>query len=113
MRNSALVFFSGIIILSSCFMGKRMIKLGDCPLSITVMAEEKDFDGFADVYLNERFIGTTDNRTGVLKVNLEKGEYIIWVKAEGYDKWEGKILLLGKGQKQNVLARLKKSANTD
>ena len=60
MRNSALVFFSGIIILSSCFMGKRMIKLGDCPLSITVMAEEKDFDGFADVYLNERFIGTTD-----------------------------------------------------
>jgi len=95
--------------LLTCFGGAKSLKLGECPLTITVKAEGKDFDGYANVYINEKYIGTTDSKTKVLKISLGKGEYNVWVTADGYETWQGKILLLGEGYKQNVLARLKKS----
>ena len=45
----------------------------------------------------------------MLKISLLKGEYVVWVTAEGFEPWKGKILLLGEGYKQNVMARLNKS----
>ena len=105
-----------IVILSvtllSCFGSKKSLKLGNCPLTVTVKAEGENFDGYANVYINEKFVGTTDSKTQVLKISLERGEYILWVTAEGYEPWKGKILLLGDGYKQNVLARLNKSAGS-
>ena len=45
-----------------CGGGVKSLKLGECPLTVTVKAEGKDFDGYANVYINEKFIGTTDNK---------------------------------------------------
>lgn len=96
------------ILTLTCAGSSGSLKLGECPLTVTVKAEDADFDGFANVFIDSKFIGTTDSQRGQLRVNLRKGEYTVIVIAEGYQPWKGKILLLGNGYKQNALARLKK-----
>lgn len=109
MRKGLNVFICAIVFgLLSCFGTAPSLKLGECPLTIIVKAEDSDFDGYANVYINGKFIGATDSRNRQLKIPLERGEYSIRVTAEGYEPWEGTILILGKGYKQNVLASLKK-----
>ena len=75
---------------------------------VTVTAEGDGFDGYADVYIDGKFIGTTDNQSRTLRIDLKKGEYTIIVAAEGFKPWKSKILMLGTGYKQSALARLKK-----
>jgi len=91
-----------------CGGSSQSVKLGECPLTINVVAEGDGFDGFANVYIDGKFIGATDSRSQMLRVNLRKGEYTIIVVADGFKPWKGKILLLGKDYKQSALARLKK-----
>jgi len=91
----------------SCFGSKEVLKLGNCPLTIRVESDEEDFDGFANVYVNRKFIGTTDSQTRSLRVSLKKGEYAIIVMADGYEPWTSKILLLGENYKQQVLAKIR------
>lgn len=95
------------LLLFNCFGSKPMVQLGDCPLTITVQSDDKNFDGFANVYINRKFIGTTDQNTRALRVSLKKGEYQIIVMAEGHEAWSSTVLLLGDRYKQNVLAKLK------
>ena len=99
--------------LLSCSGTAPPLKLGKCPLTITVNAEGDDFDGYANVYINGKFIGTTDSKSRQLRISLERGEYIIWVTAEGYEPWESTILMLGEGYKQSVLASLKKAEKAE
>ena len=96
----------GFIVLS-CSGSSKSLKLGNCPLTVIVKAEGTAFDGYANIYINKKLIGTTDNTNGQLKISLKKGEYTIWVLAEGYEPWKRMITLLGNGYKQNVLASLK------
>jgi len=104
-KISAIIFL--FLILISC--GKKeILKLGDAPLTITVQAVDKNFDGYASVYINGKYIGTTDNNRKSLKVELEKGEYTIIVTAPGYKPWRNRITLLGNKYKQNAFARLEK-----
>ena len=91
-----------------CGGSSQSVKLGECPLTVTVKADGDDFDGYANVYIDGKFIGTTDARSQTLRVNLKKGEYTIIVVAEGYKPWKSTILLLGGEFKQSALARLKK-----
>lgn len=103
--------FVSIILCSLLFLmcgGKATVKLGECPLTVTVKADDVEFDGFANVFIDGKFIGSTDPRTKTLRINLKKGEYTLVVVAEGYKPWRSKILLLGDGYKQTALARLKK-----
>ena len=88
--------------------GSAKLRLGECPLTVTVKAEDDRFDGYANIYIDGNFIGTTDARSKTLKINLKKGGYTLVVRADGYRTWENEILLLGKGYKQTVLARLEK-----
>ncbi len=104
--TGTLIFF-----LSGCAGSASKIKLGNSQLTITVQAEADDFDGFADVYINGQFIGTTDPATRALRVNLKKGEYTLIVAAPGHSPWRQRVRLLGPDFKQNVLARLKKETN--
>ena len=92
------------------FGAKNTIMLGECPLIVSVMAEDGGFDGVADVYINGHLIGTTDKAKGNLKIKLPRGEYDLMVTAEGYEPWEGTVLMVGKGYAQTVLARLKAEA---
>lgn len=107
--SSILLIISLALTYFTCGGSSQSIKLGECPLTITVKAEGDDFDGFANVYIDGKFIGTTDSRSQTLRVNLKKGEYTVIVAAEGYKPWKSTILLLGKDYKQSALARLKKS----
>lgn len=102
-----IIFISSL--LNSCAGNSKALKLGNSPLTITVISDDKTFDGFANIYLNGQFIGTTDNKSQSLKISLKKGEYTVIVIAEGYQPSKSKVILLGDGYKQNVLARLKKS----
>lgn len=95
-----------LLILAAC--ASTAVKLGDCPLTVIVKSDASDFDGNAEIYVNDKFIGTTDSRSMQLKVNLKKGEYQIVVEAAGFQTWTSTILLLGKGYKQNVVATLNK-----
>lgn len=108
MNTSRLILILGCIaaLLIGCA-GSQPLKLGNCQLTITVESEDEDFDGSANIYIDGHFIGTTDGQTRQLRVNLRKGEYTIWVIADGYEPWKSKILLLGEGYKQNALASLK------
>lgn len=92
-----------------CSGSNPFVKLGNCPLTVNLKAEGEDFNGYANVYINRKFIGTTDRQTQLLRISLKPGEYTIWVIAEGYEPWRCNILLLGKGYKQNVLADLQKT----
>ena len=83
------------------------VRLGECPLTISVKAEDNDFDGYANIFIDGKFIGTTDPESMTLRINLKKGEYTIIVVAEGFKPWKTKVLLLGESYQQNVLARLK------
>ncbi len=108
MKSRHYILFSLLILLSlSCFGNKDVLQLGNCPLTIRVESNEEDFDGFANVYIDRKFIGTTDNQTQSLRVSLKKGEYTIIVMADGYEPWTSKILLLGENYKQQVLAKIK------
>lgn len=109
-RLLPIIFIFTTIFLARCAGNSNALKLGNSPLTVSVMSDDKAFDGFANIYLNGQFIGTTDNRSNSLKINLKKGEYSIVVTAEGYQPWKTKVILLGEGYKQNVLARLKKTA---
>ncbi len=100
------IFLISFLIIN-CFGSKPMVQLGDCPLTITVQSEDEEFDGFANVYINRKFIGTTDKNTQSLRVSLKKSEYQIIVMAEGHEPWSSNVLLLGDKYKQNVLAKLK------
>ena len=91
-----------------CGGSSQTVKLGDCPLTVTVTAEGDGFDGYADVYIDGKFIGTTDSQSRTLRIDLKKGEYTVIVAAEGFKPWKSKILMLGAGYKQSALARLKK-----
>ncbi len=105
------LIFLGLLILAvtiTCGGGNKL-KLGNCPLTVTVMSEDENFDGFANIYIDGKFIGTTDAQTKALRVNLKKGEYILIVTAEGHNPWKTRVMLLGDNYKQNVLARLKKA----
>jgi hypothetical protein len=90
----------------ACGGGPKLLKLGDSPLTIQVTSPDAAFDGFANVYINGQFIGTTDRQSQTLKINLEKGQYVIIVAADGYTPWRSRITLLGADYKQNVLAKL-------
>jgi hypothetical protein len=98
-------------LVSGCGGPKPAVKLGECPLTVTVKSDAEGFDGFANVYINGKFIGTTDSASKQLKISLEKGEHTIVVSADGYESWEKQVLLLGKGYRQSVLARLVPKAN--
>ena len=104
---AVILFISLVFFL--CGGSSTSVKLGECPLTITVKADDADFDGFANVYIDSKFIGTTDSQSQTLRINLKKGEYTIIVIAEGYTPWKNKITLLGEGYKQSALARLKKA----
>jgi hypothetical protein len=56
------------------FGGKNALILGECPLTVAVVAEDDGFDGLADVYINGHFIGTTDKKKSIMKIKLESGE---------------------------------------
>jgi hypothetical protein len=107
MTNRMILILGFIVALLTGCSSSQPLKLGSCPLTITVESEDEDFDGSADVYIDGHFIGTTDDQTRQLRVSLKKGEYAIWVIAEGYQPWKSKILLLGEGYKQSALATLK------
>lgn len=108
MKSRFYILFILLILLSlSCFGSKEVLKLGNCPLTIRVESSEEDFDGFANVYINRKFIGTTDSQTRSLRVSLKKGEYTIIVMADGYQPWTSNVLLLGENYKQQVLAKIK------
>ena len=108
MKHILFLISMGLLICSlACGGSASSLKLGNCPLTVTVKADGTDFDGFANVYIGGKLIGTTDANTKQLRVNLKKGEYTVIVVAEGYKPWRGKVLLLGDGYKQNVLARLR------
>lgn len=97
-----------LVLLLHCGGGNKL-KLGNCPLTVTVMSDDEQFDGFANIYIDGKFIGTTDAQTKALRVNLKKGEYVLIVTAEGHNPWRTRVMLLGDNYKQNVLARLKKA----
>ena len=105
-----LLFVLGLLM--GCGSGQAL-KLGDCPLTVMVKADDDDFDGYANVYIDGKFIGTTDDKTRQLRVSLKPGEYTIIVLAEGYEPWKSKILLLGKGYRQSALASLKKKGEQE
>lgn len=96
-----------LFFLFNCFGSKELVQLGGCPLTISVQSDDENFDGFANIYINRKFIGTTDQNTRSLRVSLKKGEYQIIVMAEGHEPWNSTVLLLGDRYKQNVLAKLK------
>ena len=108
MKAIKLPFFSIIILLFIGCSASQPLKLGNCPLTVTVQSDEAGFDGSANVYIDGHFIGTTDNQSRQLRVNLKQGEYDIWVIAEGFEPWKSTILLLGEGYKQSALANLKR-----
>ena len=97
-----------VLLISGCGGRASRIRLGNCQLTITVHSEADDFEGFADVYINGQFVGTTDPSTRMLRVNLRKGEYTLIVAAPGHVPWRQRVSLLGADFKQSVLARLKK-----
>lgn len=102
----ALVLFAGLLSFM-CGGSSPSVKLGECPLTITVKADDNGFDGYANVFIDGKFIGTTDPESMTLRITLKKGEYTIIVVAEGFKPWKTKVLLLGESYQQNVLARLK------
>jgi hypothetical protein len=93
MKQLSILLFI-IIIISAC--SSSALKLVESQLTISVNAEGDDFDGFANIYIDGKFIGTTDSRSQTLKVSLKKGEYTVIVATEGYKPWCSKIMLLGK-----------------
>ena len=108
MKNKyvALVLLAGLSNIM-CGGSSHSVRLGECPLTVTVKAEDNGFDGYANIFIDGKFIGTTDPESMTLRINLKKGEYTIIVVAEGFKPWKSKVLLLGESYQQNVLARLK------
>lgn len=112
-KLTSMIFLIVIPIMMNCGGSSSSVKLGDCPLTISVKAEGTEFDGYANVYIDGKFIGTTDSESKTLRINLKKGEYTIIVVAEGYRPWKNKVLLLGRDYQQNMLARLKKKTSPE
>jgi hypothetical protein len=109
----SLALCTAALLLSACFGSNAALKLGDSPLTVTVKADDETFDGYANVYINGNFVGTTDRKKGSLGIRLESGEYTLMVTADGYEPWKSSIFLLGKGYEQRALARLRKEFGGD
>ena len=107
-RIASTLLLAAVLLAAGGCAGSRGLALGDAPLTVTVQADSEDFDGRANVYINNHFIGTTDPRRQNLQINLKKGEYTIHVTAPGYSPWVKTITLLGNDYSQTVLARLDK-----
>jgi hypothetical protein len=104
----SLLILAMSVCLLSCGGASTAIQLGDCPLTVVVRAEGDEFDGYANIYLDGYYLGTTDAKKRSLSINLQSGEYDLLVTADGYESWESSILMLGKEFKQNALATLRK-----
>ena len=113
MRWTLICILSLMLLMIACGGPATVLKLGDCPLTINVKADGEDFDGYANVYINGKLIGTTAPDTKQLKISLKPGEYVLWVTSSGFLPWKGKVLLLGKQYEQTVLARLRKEPYQD
>lgn len=107
MRRIVISLFVSLLLFMACGGPAAALQLGNCPLTINVKADGENFDGYANVYINGKLIGSTDPKTSQLKISLKPGEYVLWVTSSGYLPWKGKVMLLGKNYEQTILARLK------
>ena len=99
-------FFILSLFSSSFICNKIAIKPGENRLTIDLKSSNEALNAQANVYFNKKFIGMTD-QNGDMKLNLQKGEYVIKITLDGYEPWQETILMIG-DHKQNIYPDLKR-----
>ncbi len=94
-----------LVIITSC--NSKTIKIGENRFSIDLKSRGKPLNAQGKVYINNKFIGMT-NEDGDLSINLRKGEYSILIVLDGYSAWQEKLLIVGNGYSQTISPNMRK-----